>query len=195
MQRSRTTANNENARLREMVVLRPGCFDSICWRMPLRLCYNGGMTEQGGRAMEFVRLSLADASRVAALVADAFAAPPWSEVWPPERALVYAREGLDGGNMLGFALADGEQLAALVMGHVRHWHNRTEWILEDVCVGSAYQGQGHGGALLEMAVEAAQALGIDEIGLRTRRDAPAYHFYQKHGFMELEKDVYFSRKL
>lgn len=145
--------------------------------------------------MRFVQISIEDAPRVAQLIAAAFAVPPWCEEWEAARALAYAREGLDGANALAFALAEGETLCALAMGHVRHWHDRTELILEDVCVHPERQGHGLGGQMLEETAAAAKRLAIDEIGLRTRRDAAAYRFYQKHGFAVLEKDVYLSRKL
>lgn len=102
---------------------------------------------------------------------------------------------MDGENALAFGLADGEGLAAVALGHVRHWHNRVEYILEDFCVCQRCQGQGSGAELMTAVKNACRDLAIDEIGLRTRRDAGAYHFYEKQGFAVQEKDVYFTQKL
>ena len=146
--------------------------------------------------MRFQRVDEGDCAAIAAVIGDAFSGPPWNEDWSDEaRLLQYVGEGLAGSNALAFALADGTELAAVVMGHVRHWHNRVEYIIEDVAVRRAQQSRGLGTALLTQALAAARALGVDEAGLRTRRDAAAYEFYQKLGFSEQEKDVYLAKKI
>lgn len=146
--------------------------------------------------MQFVQLNLAASSLVAALIRDAFAGAPWCEDWSDEvRLLQYVREGLDGENALAYGFVENDGLAAVAMGHVRHWHNRTEFIIEDFCVCQRHQGHGTGAALMAQVKEACRRLDIDEIGLRTRRDAGAYHFYEKQGFTVQEQDVYFTQKL
>ncbi len=146
--------------------------------------------------METRRLSKKDAAQVAEVIGDAFSGPPWHEDWSnAERLAQYVDEGLDGANALAFGLFQDELLVAVAMGRVRHWHNRVEFILEDVCVRQAQQGRGLGTILLSKVEEACRALAIDEIGLRTRQDAGAYHFYEKQGFTVQEMDVYFTKKL
>lgn len=146
--------------------------------------------------MEIVRLHKEDAAAVAEVVRDAFASPPWCEDWSDEaRLMQYVNEGLDGENMLAFGLREDGRLIAVAMGHVRHWHNRVEFMIEDFCVCQAWQGRGTGSALMKAVKDACRALAIDEIGLRTRRDAGAFHFYAKQGFAVLENDVYYSQKL
>lgn len=146
--------------------------------------------------MECRQLSMEDAPQIAAVIRDAFSGPPWCEDWSDaERLAQYVREGMDGENALAFGLADGDNLAAVALGHVRHWYNRVEYILEDFCVCQRYQGCGTGAALMNGVKNACRALAIDEIGLRTRRDAGAYHFYEKQGFTVQEQDVYFAQKL
>ena len=120
--------------------------------------------------MEFKRLTMEDVPLVAAVIRDAFAGPPWGEDWnDAQRLTQYVREGMDGENALAFGLADGEGLAAVALGHVRHWHNRVEYILEDFCVCQRCQGQGSGAELMTAVKNACRDLAIDEIGLRTRR--------------------------
>lgn len=95
---------------------------------------------------------------------DAFAGPPWGEDWnDAQRLTQYVREGMDGENALAFGLADGEGLAAVALGHVRHWHNRVEYILEDFCVCQRCQGQGSGAELMTAVKNACRDLAIDEI--------------------------------
>lgn len=148
---------------------------------------------EGAIGMQVRSLTAADEPQIAAVIRDAFSAPPWCEDWSDEaRLLQYVHEGMDGAGALAFGLGDERQLVAVIMGHVRHWHNRVEYIIEDVAVRREYQGRGLGKLLMTQVLAACQALGIDEAGLRTRRDAAAYAFYQKLGFQEQEKDVYFS---
>lgn len=146
--------------------------------------------------MRFERVDQRDCAAIAAVIRDAFSGPPWNEDWSDEsRLLQYVGEGLEGSNALAFALADGQEFAAVVMGHVRHWHNRTEYIIEDVAVRREQQGCGLGTMLMTQVLSASRELGVDEVGLRTRRDAAAYNFYQKLGFSEQEKDVYFAKRI
>lgn len=148
---------------------------------------------EGAIGMQVRSLTAADEPQIAAVIRDAFSAPPWCEDWSDEaRLLQYVHEGMDGAGALAFGLGDERQLVAVIMGHVRHWYNRVEYIIEDVAVRREYQGRGLGKLLMTQVLAACQALGIDEAGLRTRRDAAAYAFYQKLGFQEQEKDVYFS---
>lgn len=146
--------------------------------------------------MRFERVDQRDCVAIAAVIGDAFSGPPWNEDWSDEaRLLQYVGEGLEGSNALAFALADGQEFAAVVMGHVRHWYNRTEYIIEDVAVRRVQQGCGLGTTLMTQVLLASRELGVDEVGLRTRRDAAAYNFYQKLGFSEQEKDVYFAKRI
>ncbi len=151
---------------------------------------------EGTIEMQVKTLTVADEPQIAAVIRDAFSAPPWCEDWSDEvRLLQYVHEGMDGAGALAFGLDDGQQLVAVVMGHVRHWHNRVEYIIEDVAVRREHQGRGLGKLLMTQTLAACRTLGIDEAGLRTRRDAAAYAFYRKLGFQEQEKDVYFSLQL
>ena len=146
--------------------------------------------------MHIKPLDMKDIAACMALIRDAFSCPPWQEDWSDDKRLqAYAHEALDGENALAFGLYDDEKLVAAALGHVRHWHNRREYIIEDFCVAVAYQSKGCGSLLMQEVKKICRAQNIDEIGLRTRRDAPAYRFYQKQGFAEQENDVYFSLKL
>lgn len=146
--------------------------------------------------MAVQRLTMADSVQIGAVIRDAFSGLPWQEDWHDDaRLLQYVHEGMDGIGALAFGFFEEQRLVAVVMGHVRHWHNRVEYIIEDVAVCRDHQGRGLGKMLMTQVLARCRTMGINEAGLRTRRDAGAFVFYQQLGFQEQDNDVYFSIKL
>lgn len=143
--------------------------------------------------MLFRELTMADEGDIFAAVRAAFAAPPWNEAWERADFRRYLQDILGNENSLGFGLFEGEQLAALALGRLKHWPRGVEYDIDDFCVHPAWQGRGVGSALLERIWECARARGFCEVALLTRRDAPAHGFYQKNGFADVEWRAWMMR--
>ncbi len=81
------------------------------------------------------------------------------------------------------------------MGHIRHWYTGTEYYIDELCIRTEKQGQGIGTLFLQKIEEAIRELGLVQIFLQTEQSVPAYEFYRKNGFLELEGHVSFAKRL
>ena len=145
-----------------------------------------------------LRLGVLDTSyelEIQAIIKDAFAVQPWNDRWDDIDVFhLYIRDIIGNTNSLALGLFDQEELIGLSLGRLKHWFDGIEYCIDDLCVKSAYQGKGIGSRWLQMIKAHAQSNGYKEISLRTNRTAPAYRFYLKNGFQELDECVWLSMK-
>ena len=146
--------------------------------------------------MELRELTLRDREIITELFRDVFTHEPWNDDWSDADQLnAYIGDLVGQGDSLTLGFFDGDRLAALSMGRVKHWFRGTEYLIDEFCVARALQGRGIGTRFME-AVEAYLVRnGIRHIFLQTGRDMPAYRFYLKRGFTELEGHVSFAKEL
>ena len=69
------------------------------------------------------------------------------------------------------------------MQHIKHWYGGTEYCVEEVYIKTDRQGRGIG------------TVGLERIFLQTEKTVPAYGFYRKNGFCELQDHVSFVKEL
>ena len=146
--------------------------------------------------MELRKLTAEDSGQLKALFVDVFTAEPWNDDWSDAVQLDAYLADLTGqptSLTLGYFLEG--RLAALAMGHVKHWYTGTEYCLDELCVARDLQGRGIGSAFLEAIEAFLLQNGICQIYLQTERDVPAYGFYLRRGFTELEGHVSFAKRL
>ena len=144
--------------------------------------------------MLFRVLTMTDEGEIFAVVRAAFAAPPWNEDWKDAASFhLYLKDILDNANSLAFGLWEGERLAALALGRLKHWPHGVEYDIDDFCTHPAHQGRGVGSALLQHIYAYACAQGFREVALLTRRNAPAYGFYLKNGFEDVSWRAWMAR--
>ncbi len=135
-------------------------------------------------------LGLRDEAEIFAVVRTAFAVAPWNDDWhSAEEFHAYSLDILGNRNSLGLGLWEGEALVALALGRLKHWFDGVEYCIDDFCVRPDCQGQGAGSALLGQIREYACREGFKQVSLFTNRTAPAYAFYQKNGFAEVQNRV------
>lgn len=145
---------------------------------------------------EFKRLDESDARAITALFASVFTREPWNDDWSDEEQLrAYIHDLVGQENSLTFGLYEGDELAALSMGHVKHWYTGTEYCVDELCVRTERQGKGLGSLFAGKVEAACRELGLTHIFLLTDRDVPAYGFYKKLGFYELEGNVSLAKEL
>lgn len=85
-------------------------------------------------------------------------------------------------------------MIALAMGRVKHWYAGTEYAIDELCVRTDRQGKGVGAEFLSRIERAIHDTGLTHIFLLTERTVPAYRFYKKNGFHELEDIVAFGKR-
>ncbi|MBR5984833.1 MAG: GNAT family N-acetyltransferase [Clostridia bacterium] len=145
--------------------------------------------------MELRKLSICDKTIITELFRDVFTNEPWNDDWSDSKQLdAYITDLIGQGYSLTLGYFDGERLAALSMGYVKHWYKGTEYVIDEFCVDRQRQGRGIGTAFMK-AIEAYLAEnGIFGIFLQTENNVPAYGFYLHNGFSELNGHVSFAKR-
>ncbi len=146
--------------------------------------------------MELRVLSLRDREIITELFRDVFTNEPWNDDWSDRDQLdAYIADLTGQSYSLTLGYFDGDRLAALAMGHVKHWYTATEYLIDEFCVARALQGKDVGTAFMRAVEAYLLEHGIRQIFLQTGKDVPAYAFYRRLGFCELEGHVSFAKRL
>ena len=145
--------------------------------------------------MQFTQLTPDRFEDIKAFFRDVFTKEPWNDDWSDDAQLTAYIDDLIGGKgALTFAmLDDGGDILALSMGRVRHWFTGTEYYIDELCVRTDLQGKGIGSRFIESIEAEIKNMGMTHIFLQTDRDMPAYEFYLRRGFKELEGHVSFAK--
>lgn len=146
--------------------------------------------------MELRTLGAGDRAAVTRLFRDVFTKEPWNDDWSDRTQLDAYIEDLTGqNNSLTLGCFKDGRLVGLAMGHVKHWHTGTEYLIDEFCVEPSNQGKGVGTEFLRLIENYLKERGIRHIFLLTDRTVPAYDFYRKMGFTELKDSVSFVKTL
>lgn len=146
--------------------------------------------------MELKQLSVRDRDIITNLFKDVFTHEPWNDDWSDAEQLnAYIADLTGQSYSLTLGYFDGDRLAALSMGYIKHWYTGTEYYIDELCVDRQRQGQGIGTAFLNAMEPFLLEKGICQIFLQTGKDVPAYAFYTHRGFRELEGHVSFAKRI
>ena len=146
--------------------------------------------------IEMIELDETYLPQMAELYKQAFGGEPWNDDWSDrEQLMAYMREISCSYNALNYGLLMDGKLCALSVGMIRHWWEGTNYNIEEICVSPELQGQGIGSRFMGMIQEEVRKKGLAGIFLQTDRDKPAYRFYKKNGFGDLEQHVSLYKNL
>lgn len=124
------------------------------------------------------------------LYADIFMNKPWNDDWSDEARLQqYIQDLIGNSNSLTIGLFENDMLIGLSMGSILHWYSGIEYYIFEFCIKREKQGQGMGTVFLEQIEEYVKRKQVSHIVLQTERNVPAFKFYRKNGFVELEDSV------
>ncbi len=124
-----------------------------------------------------------------------FSNEPWNDDWSDQRQLhAYILDLIDNPNSLAFGLFEDGAMVGLSMGSIRHWYSGTEYYIDEFCISTKEQGRGMGTQFLQEIEAYIKQRGISHIFLQTERNMPAYHFYKRNGYLELENHVSFIKQ-
>ena len=147
-------------------------------------------------AILFRQLGPEDLGIIRELFVGVFTSEPWNDDWSDEEQLRSYLWDLVGQNTsLTYGLFEDGVLAALSMGHIRHWYTGTEYYIDELCVRKSQQGIGLGTLFLRKIEQAIGEIGLSQIFLQTEKTVPAYDFYRKNGFIELKDHVSFAKRI
>ena len=146
--------------------------------------------------MELKVLTVQDREIITELFLDVFTHEPWNDDWSdPEQLRAYIADLTGQHYSLTLGFFDEDRLAALSMGHVKHWYTGTEYVIEEFCVARTMQRKGIGAGFMKAIAAYLAERGIRQIFLQTEKDAPAYSFYLHNGFRELTGHVSFAKRI
>ena len=130
------------------------------------------------------------------LFRDVFMNEPWNDDWSNDTQLnEYLLDLTANRNSLAFGLLDGDKLVGISLGSIMHWCTGTEYYIHEFCISREYQHKGLGTMFLREIEEYLRNISIDHVFLQTNLNVPAYDFYKKNGFTELDGHVSLVHKL
>ncbi|MCR5556875.1 MAG: GNAT family N-acetyltransferase [Butyrivibrio sp.] len=146
--------------------------------------------------MKIERIGIDQKDEIKKLFASVFTIAPWNDDWSDENQLDrYIIDLIGQGYSLTYGLYDGAELIGVSMGYIKHWYTGTEYYIDELCIRTDRQGEGIGTFFLAEIENAMKELGLKQIFLQTEAHVPAYEFYKKNGFTELEGHVSFAKEL
>ena len=144
----------------------------------------------------FIILDESYLPQMAELFKNAFYGEPWNDDWSDSVQLnEYIKEISGGYNALNYGLIIDGRLVAMSIGMIRHWWEGTNYNIEELCVSPDMQGQGIGKRFMRLIENDIRERGLHGIFLQTDNDKPAYRFYMKNGFKELNSHVSFYKSV
>ena len=126
---------------------------------------------------------------------DIFTKEPWNDDWSDENQLhAYIMDLIGNPNSLVLGLFENGNMVGLSMGSIRHWYSGTEYYIDEFCIKTEEQGRGIGTQFLKEIEDFIKQRGMKYIFLQTERNVPAYNFYKKNSYVELENHVAFVKQ-
>ncbi len=145
--------------------------------------------------IELKEISEREFGEIKELFRTVFSAPPWNESWDDEAQLeAYLLDLMRVRTPVDLGLYEDGRLIGISIGNIRHWHSGTEYFIEELCLAPDRQGKGIGREFFRLIESFLRTRGIDQIFLMTQSDVPAYRFYKRLGFNELEGQVMFFKE-
>jgi len=135
-----------------------------------------------------------DLESCAALYSRVFSGAPWSEKWSKEKAHERISHFFNSKGFVGL-LSENKNITGFVLGNTEPFVDGSWFYLREMCVDANYQGQGVGSTLLNELKEKLVIRAIRNIYLATEREIPAASFYEKNGFSQENKMVFYYKKL
>ncbi len=135
-----------------------------------------------------------DKEQIKALFYDVFTSEPWNDDWSDSAQLDgYIEDLICNRNSLAYGMTLDGELVAISLGHTKRWYEGTEYFIDEFCVKNERQGEGIGSRFFELIGNDLKTRNVNHIFLLTERHVPAFEFYKKCGFTELQESVSFTK--
>ena len=143
------------------------------------------------RELSFRRLDPAsDKEIIKELFSSVFCAAPWYDDWSdPIQLDSYIKDLTGQDRSLSYGLFEADEMIGLALGNIRHWYSGTEYMIDEFCIRTDRQGRGLGSYFMKKIENDLRTMDLHCIYLQTERDFPAFDFYKKNGFSEVEETV------
>lgn len=146
--------------------------------------------------MKISNLKVSEYEEMKKLFLDVFSNEPWYDKWENEQLDLYLKDLIDNNNSLSLVFHDeNNKLIGASLGYVFNWWQGKEYFIKEFFISREVQNQGVGSSFLAKINEVLTAKEIKHIWLATERTVPAFHFYQKNGFSEMEDSAFLLKKV
>ncbi|AYL95794.1 GNAT family N-acetyltransferase [Mucilaginibacter celer] len=145
--------------------------------------------------MEIIAITENQLTHCAAILIEAYNAPPWNCRWTPEKAHQYLGELIDHRDFVGFMIYDENQPAGAILGHKKTWWTNKQLMIDELFVSPAHQKKGYGKKLLQFCEEYANSNQIELLVLMTNKYLPVYDFYEMAGYTLADQYVFMFKQL
>lgn len=141
-------------------------------------------------------LSTDDIESIKILFLSVFTSEPWNDDWSDNSQLdLYMCDLIKQSNSLAYGIFDNTELIGASLGCIKHWYTGTEYCIDEFFIKTERQGNGVGKKFMEEIQLLIKKRGMSLMFLLTDRNVPAYNFYKRNGFNELETHVLFVKKI
>ncbi|UOE52390.1 GNAT family N-acetyltransferase [Mucilaginibacter sp. SMC90] len=145
--------------------------------------------------MEITSITESHLSQCAAIMIDAYNAPPWNCQWTSEKAHQYLAELIDHKDFVGFIIYDNNEPAGAILGHKKTWWTNSQLMIDELFVSPASQKKGCGKKLLQYCEDYAGTNQIELLVLMTNRYLPVYNFYEMMDYTLADQYVFMFKQL
>jgi len=137
--------------------------------------------------MEIRKIDEKQMKEIKNLFRSVFMNEPWNDDWSDEEQLnQYMLDLMGNRNSLAFGLYDEDKLVGVSLGSIMHWCTGIEYYIYEFFITRERQGSGLGTFFIDEIEKCVKKMNVNHIFLQTERNLPAYQFYQKRGFDELD---------
>ncbi len=141
-------------------------------------------------------IGIEEKEKIIELCRGVFTGEPWNDDWSDDSQLdLYIQDLIGQDISLTYGMYENDELIGISMGYIKHWFTGTEYYINELCIKTDKQGIGAGTYFIGKIEDAIKNLGFGHIFLQTGADVPAYRFYKKNGFSELESQGSFVKEL
>ena len=121
---------------------------------------------------------------------DAFTAPPLDYSFLNEpKAERYIRDLTRVPGFLGYTFWVKDEMVAFCFGKLDNYFEGVMFEVEELAVASAHHRSGVGSTVMALLETKLAGYGVAAVNLNTSRNLPAYGFYLKNGYEEIQENV------
>lgn len=132
------------------------------------------------------QMEIKDIDSCAKICLDAYSKEPWNENHDLGKVKDFLGKFTSNNIYIGWVICSDNQIIGFVVGIVIPSIGDDYFRIEDICISSDMQGKGIGSIFMKGLAARLKDKNMDSIILNTIMGFPAYNFYLKNGFIEID---------
>ncbi len=132
------------------------------------------------------KIKLSDLEKCAEILEKSYNKPPYNEKFASGISYKYLKRKFDYCAENSFVIEEDKNVIGFIMINLSYWNGGWQAIIEEIVIDEDKHGQGYGNDLIKYAEDHLGKIGVKSLMLWCRKDADAFEFYLKKGFVEDE---------